>query len=519
MKGFLEWFKASSKMKRWMFTILVGVILACYGLAEILVMKELSFLEVGKIIAIFVVGFTLIVLGIVFMQKRTLEILVEASDRRMEDKKNVNLKSLIFNKKVYSEGPNIVVIGGGSGLNTVLSGFKNYTSNLTAIVAVSDYGKEMSSARRELNLLPLEDIKESMIALSDHSEMLEKLLNTKFTRGRLENLSFDDIYFAAMRNISKDFSDAIEKSNQIFSIVGKVLPVTLDEMKICAELDNGMIVEEKDRISEVVSNKVTKINRVYIQPSNCKATNEVIEAIKKADSIIIGPGSLYTNVIPNLLVNGVAKAIKESKALKIYVSNIMTEPGQTDNYGVSDHIEAILEHAGQGIIDYCIYDTGEVVPEFIKKYNLEGADLVEQDIQKAKNKGIQLIQRNLSYIQGEFIRHNPDAVAAAIIDLICDDLKYQDRQNDPQYLMLKAKLDYEKKMKKIPKNKKAKEKREKNKEKGRQSKFISKYGKRIETIKNTDQIKKANMRIMQEADKLEESEREAFLKSIEEGKK
>ena len=197
----------------------------------------------------------------------------------------------------------------------------------------------------------------------------------------------------------------------------------------------------------------------------------------------------------------------------------MTEPGQTDNYGVSDHIEAILEHAGQGIIDYCIYDTGEVVPEFIKKYNLEGADLVEQDIQKAKNKGIQLIQRNLSYIQGEFIRHNPDAVAAAIIDLICDDLKYQDRQNDPQYLMLKAKLDYEKKMKKIPKNKKAKEKREKNKEKGRQSKFISKYGKRIETIKNTDQIKKANMRIMQEADKLEESEREAFLKSIEEGKK
>ena len=129
-----------------------------------------------------------------------------------------------------------------------------------------------------------------------------------------------------------------------------------------------------------------------------------------------------------------AKAIKESTAIKVYISNIMTEPGQTDNYSVSDHLNAIIEHCGKGIVDYCIYDTGEIIPEFIKKYNLEGQDLVEQDIEKVK--GIKFLQRNLSMISDEHIRHDPNLVASSIIELICDDLKYQDKQNDPQYLML-----------------------------------------------------------------------------------
>ena len=178
----------------------------------------------------------------------------------------------------------------------------------------------------------------------------------------------------------------------------------------------------------------------------------MIEAIKNADCIVIGPGSLYTNVIPNLLVNGVTKAIKESVAIKVYISNIMTEPGQTDNYSVSDHLNAIIDHCGKGIIDYCIYDTGEIIPEFIKKYNFEGQDLVEQDIEKVK--GIKFLQRNLSMISDEHIRHDPNLVASSIIELICDDLKYQDKQNDPQYLMLNTKLKEEKRIKKINKNQK-----------------------------------------------------------------
>ena len=489
MNGFLQWFKAENKMKRWMILILIGILLACYGLAEILVMKEISFQEVGKVIVVFVVGFVSIVLGLIFLNKRTLEVLIEATDERMENKNNINVKSLIFNKTVYDKGPNIVVIGGGTGLNTVLTGLKNYTNNLTAIVTVSDYGEGVSNSRKELELLPLNDIKDSMIALSTQDGEIEKLLNYKFLGGKLNNLTFADIYFKAMSDVNKDFSDSIIKSNEVLNIVGKVIPVTLDEMNIVAELENGYVVTEKSKIPQITYEKVTKINRIYLNPTNCRPAPGVIEAIKEADCIVIGPGSLYTNVIPNLLVNGVAKAIKESTGLKVYISNIMTEPGQTDEYSVSDHLNAIIEHCGKGIVDYCIYDTGEIVPEFIKKYNLEGQDLVIPDVDKVK--GITYLQRDLSTISDGCIRHDPDLVASSIIELICDDLKYQDKQNDPQFLMLNNKLREDKRINKIKKHMEKEEKRNQKhpKEKAkRTSKFSSKYSDRIASIREADEM-------------------------------
>lgn len=501
MKGLMQWFKASSKMKRWMFLILIGIILACYGLAKILVMKEISFQEVGKVIAIFVIGFVSIVLGLIFLNKRTLEILVESTDDRMENKKNVNVKSLIFDKTVYDQGPNIVVIGGGTGLNTVLTGLKNYTNNLTAIVTVSDYGEIATTSRKELEMLPLGDIKDSIISLANQENEMEKLFNYEFSKGKLKGLCFSDIYFSAMRGINGNFEDSVMKSSEILNIVGKVMPVTLDEMKIVAELANGYVVEEKSRIPEVVSDKITKISRILLNPSNCRPAPGVIEAIKKADCIIIGPGSLYTNVIPNLLVNGVTKAIKESTAIKVYISNIMTEPGQTDNYSVSDHLNALIEHCGTGIVDYCIYDTGEIIPEFIKKYNLEGQDLVDQDINKVK--GIKFLQRNLSMISNDFIRHDPSLVASSIIELICDDLRYQDKQNDPQYLMLSTKLREDKRINKIKKSMAKKEKKnvtgKKVETKKGKSKFSNKYSDRIASIREADA--KAKIKSEKEAKK------------------
>lgn len=535
MKGFMQWFKSSSKMKRWMFLILIGIILACYGLAKILVMKEISFQEVGQVIAIFVVGFIAIVLGLIFLNKRTLEILIEATDERMENKNNVNIKSLIFNKTVYDKGPNIVVIGGGTGLNTVLEGMKNYTNNLTAIVTVSDYGEQISNSRKELEMLPLNDIKDSIISLSTKKEQIEKLFNYEFEKGKLKGLNFSDIYFSAMKGINGNFEDSVMKSNEVLNIVGKVMPVTLDEMKIVAELANGYIVEEKSRIPEVVSDKLTKITRIMLNPSNCRPAPGVIETIKNADCIIIGPGSLYTNVIPNLLVNGIAKAIKESTAIKVYISNIMTEPGQTDDYTVSDHLNAIIDHCGTGIVDYCIYDTGEIIPEFIKKYNLEGQDLVGQDVDKVK--GIKFLQRNLSMVKDEHIRHDPGLVASSIIELICDDLKYQDKQNDPQYLMLNTKLREEKRINKIKKDMKKNEKKEsKNKHKSKKatrskSKFSSKYSDRIEAIREADEKarikmeKRENKKSSKKVSKTTKSKRkspqqlrEEMLKKLEESK-
>ena len=319
MKGFLEWFKSSTKMKRWMLLIIVGIALACYGISEILVSKEIgfNFLEIGKIVISFIIGFAFIVLGIVFINKRNLELFIEATDERMENKSNINVNSLIFNKTVYNKGPNIVVIGGGTGLNTVLSGIKAYTSNITAIATVSEYGKAPSDSRTEMQVMPLEDIKDSIISLASKDGQVDKLFNYKFNSGKLKGLSFSDIYFSAMKDINGEFSESVIKSNEVINMVGKVIPVTLEEMKICAELDNGYVIEEKDRIAEIAYEKVTKINRIFLNPSNCRPAPGVIDAIREADCIIIGPGSLYTNVIPNLLVSGVVKEIKESKAIKV----------------------------------------------------------------------------------------------------------------------------------------------------------------------------------------------------------
>lgn len=492
MKGIFVWFKDSSKMKRWMMLILVGVVLASFGMANIIVSDDsITFKQAAKIIIYFVIGFTCIILGLVYLNKRTMELFIEATDKRMQNKKNVNVKSLIFNKNIYDEGPNIVVIGGGSGLNTLLAGLKKYTSNLTAIVTVSSYGENLSKDNEKMKYLQLEDIKNGIasLSLSENSKMAE-LFNYRFKNGSLRGVPFSDIYFEAMTDISKGVAEAVKNSNDIFKIYGKVLPVTEDKMKICAELDNGYVVEEKSKIASMVYDKLTKINRVYLSPTNCKPTPGVIEAIQNADSIIIGPGSLFTNTIPNLLVNGVARAIKESNAKKIYVCNIMTEPGLTDNYSVADHINAIREHCGEGLIDYCLYDTGEIIPEYIKKYNMDGSDLVEQDIENVVEKRIKFIKENLSVIVDDCIRHNATIIADIVIQIICDDLKYLDKQNEPEYMMMNTKLKADKEIsrqqKRELKRKNKNNGNEKEKHFGKKSKFANKYSERIKSIKNTD---------------------------------
>lgn len=512
MKGFLEWFKSSTKMKRWFFLILLGIILCCFGFSKIFVQKELKLEDIALIVATFVIGFTFVILGIIYIQKRTLELLVQANSTTVNNKKNVNMKSLIFNKNLYEKGPNIVVIGGGTGLNTVLQGIKKYTSNVTAIVTISDYGKQATTSRKELNLLPLEDIKQSMVALAKKEEDIQNIMNHSFTSNQLRGLNFGDVYLLAMKEIYGN--ESVQKASDILKITGKVLPVTTDEIKICAELKDGTIVEEKDKISEVAYEKVTRINRIYISPSNAVPAPGVLDAIKSADAIIIGPGSLYTNIIPNLLVKNVAKTIKESKAIKVYVSNIMTEPGQTDDYSISDHINALIEHVGKGVADFCLCDTGEVTPEFVRKYNKMGADIVEQDFKNVSGKGMTIIQKDMSMIKQDVIRHNPDAIATSVIELICDDLKYKDKQNDTQYVLLNNRLKEQKKKekqhvhnKKVEKKKAFKEEKKAEPKFTRKSKFQEKYKERIKSIQQSDMKTANNRRLVQEAENLKSKQK------------
>ena len=497
MRSFLEWFKGSTKVKRWMFLILCGVALICYSFAKILVTKEIAIPELIKIIVMFVIGFLAIVIGTVFIQRRTLELIIEANDDGEKGQKaKVNIQSLIFNKKVYEEGPKIVVIGGGHGLNTVIEGLKQYTNNITAIVTMSDYGRSTTVSRAALDSLPLNDIKDSIIAMSDHEDLMRNLMRHKFLNDRLYGLNFGDVYLTAMNEMYSNISEAIQKSTEVLNITGKVIPATLDEVTICAELNDGTIIEQKDKIPEVVTEKIETINRIFISPSNCQPAPGVLEAISEAEAIIIGPGSLYTNVIPNLLVKNVAKTIKQSKAIKIYVSNIMTEQGQTDNYTLYDHVKALQAHIGPGVFDIVLADTSEVIPEYIRKYNKEGADVVEANVSRISSMGFRVIERNMSCVRNDRIRHNPDIIASTIIELICNDLKFQDKQNETEYLLLNSVLREQKKIqakraKQALKNKGKASKEKKQAPRGK-SKFAMKYRDRVESIQKSEEIAAKN---------------------------
>lgn len=471
--------------------MLVGMILACYGFSQIIASKQpLLIKDLIQIVVTFVIGITAFTIGLVFIQKRTLELAV------LQDAKSI--KELGDTK---DRGPKIVVIGGGTGLNRILTGLKNYTNNLTAIVTVSSYGNDKK--RR-----PTDAIRNSIIALAKESFEMEKLMNLPIEKGE----TFGDIYLAAMQKANKDLAKGIEKSNSVLSMVGRVLPATLDEMHICVELEDGTTIEEKEKIAEITTEKVTKINRVYIKPTNCRTTPGIVEAIKEADAIIIGPGSLYTEVIPNLLIKNVARTIRESKAYKIYISNIMTESGHTDDYSLSEHLQAITEHAGARIVDYCICDNGDIVPEILRKYNKLGASLVDIDKQNIKN--IDLIKADVSYTEGEYIRHNPEQIAKQIIEIIVNDLKFKDKKTDEHYVLLNAKLkEIKKKSKHIKKAKKKKEKVVKGK-----SKFSSKYQDRIESIRESEKTTDMNRKIHEKAKKMtdaaEKMEKEKFIREM-----
>ena len=479
MKKFFSWFKSEHKVKRWILLALISVVLICWALSTIFVTDTLDIKTIVKIAVLFIFGFAGVIVSYVSMQKQTLENMVKQTDNRD------NVKSLIYNKKVYSQGPKIVVIGGGNAINAVLRGLKKYTDNITAVVSVNDYGIKDKDENASLRIAHAEDVKESIIALAKNESETRKLLEHKFTDENQNSFTFGELYLQTMEAIHSDFATSVEKSKDIFNIAGKVLPVSKDKFEIYADLSDGSVAKGRAEIPKKISEKYAKINRVYISPSNSKALPAVIEAINEADAIVIGPGSLYTSIIPNLLVKGVSKALKDSKAFKVYISNIMTEPGETYNYSLSDHIKAIKRHIGEGLIDYCIYDTGDIIPEYIRKYNSRGADVIDQDIQKAKAEGVKLIKRDLATIENKYIRHNPDALAEAIIELVCEDMRFKDKQNDPEYLILNHKLKYKKlKSKDSPKW----EKQKLNKD--GKSKFYSKYEERISSIKESNEITK-----------------------------
>ena len=309
----------------------------------------------------------------------------------------------------------VVVIGGGTGLSTMLRGLKQYTSHITAIVTVGDDGGGSGKIREDLGMLPPGDIRNCILALADTEPLMEDLLQYRFTEGSLKGQCFGNLFLAAMAGISENFEDAVQKMSSVLAVKGKVLPVTLDDMKLIAELENGEIIEGESKIPSEVIVRNTRIKKIAIKPIDAKPLEEAIKAINNADVIIMGPGSLYTSIIPNLLVKGIPEAICKSPAKKVYISNVMTQPGETDGFKVSNHLKVLMDYGVAENIDYVIANNGIIPPDIKEKYAKENAELVVLDYENISNLNVNVIEADLIKITKRYVKHNAEKLAELIM--------------------------------------------------------------------------------------------------------
>ncbi len=323
----------------------------------------------------------------------------------------------------YRIGPRIVVIGGGTGLSVILRGIKKITDNLTAIVTVADDGGGSGMLREDLGMLPPGDIRSCILAMADEEGLMQELLKYRFTEGKLEGQSFGNLLIAALNGICGNFEDAVAKTNEILRVRGQVLPVTGSDVHLCAVLANGSLVCGESKIQPEVLRQDSPILRVHLNPEKPAATAKALEAIHRADLILMGPGSLYTSLIPNFLVGGIPEAIKGSMGRKVLVCNMMTQPGETDHYSVWEHAARATEYLGENIIEYIIANNEVIDSEALKAYIEDGSEQIiptQEDRRKLEEKGISLIENNFVEIKKGYIRHDADRIASVVYGLICD---------------------------------------------------------------------------------------------------
>ena len=312
----------------------------------------------------------------------------------------------------------VVTIGGGTGLSVLLRGLKKYPLDITAVVTVADDGGSSGKIRSDMNIPSPGDIRNVIAALSDVEPYLEKMFQYRFDSGEIKGHPVGNLMIAAMTDIHGDFSTAVKVMSRILNVRGTVLPTTNDIATLNAVLSTGEIIRGESSITGAGG----EIDHVYITPSRVKPNEDVLKAIEQADYIIMGPGSLYTSIIPNLVISQVSEKIRESKAKKIYVCNVMTQHGETDNYTVSDHIIAINKHVEENIFDLVIANSREFDDSILSKYHKEKQEPVKIDQEKIKELGIKLIKNNdVGIVDNNTIRHNADKVSELIYDYIIDD--------------------------------------------------------------------------------------------------
>lgn len=315
---------------------------------------------------------------------------------------------------------NVTVIGGGTGQANLLRGLKKYDINLSAVVTMADDGGGSGRLREEVGMLPPGDIRNCIIALSDIEPAMETLMQHRFREGSQKGQSFGNLFLAAMNEIYGDFELAVSKVSEILAVSGKVLPVTLEDIRLSALLENGNRVFGESNISLECERQRANVSKISLVPTGAEPFYEVIQSLQQADIIVLGPGSLYTSIIPNLLINRVAKTIYDAKAVKIYVSNIMTESGDTTGYDIIKHIKAIKNHCGYDMIDYIAVNRTPIPPRYLKKYREKGQEplfLDERQKREIEEMGICIIEDDLISIRKELLVHDSDKISALIMKL------------------------------------------------------------------------------------------------------
>jgi len=404
-QGIFKWLYPGIGLKRWIGLSAFGVILLIIS-SGYLRTEDFWIIQLLDTIVL-ISGIIILILGI----KRFTRSLIAAI---IPSTKSNELVNILYQRKHLGQGPKVVAVGGGHGLSVVLHGLKNYTHNIDAIVTVADSGGSTGRLREQFDIPAPGDIRNCLVALADAEPLMQELFQFRFKKdSELGGHSFGNLFITAMTEITGDFETAIKESSKVLAIRGRVIPSTVDKVNLVAEYRDGSIMEGEAKIPE----KNLPIKKVYLTPNYPTPTEEAIKAIQEAEIIVLGPGSLYTSIIPNLLIKEITDAIVASKAIKIYICNVMTQRGETDHYSASGHIKALIEHSHPRILDYCIVNTGKLPPLVLERYEKENAYSVVNDRKNIENMGYRVIEEDVVIID-EVVRHDPLKLAKIILGFI-----------------------------------------------------------------------------------------------------
>ena len=411
------WLQPGLRVKRWLLLMFIGMIAISGGallIANLMVFDLI--VSIGDTRRATIMGIVAAALGLLAVAV-SLRQLVRSVACALHPEAERHLVDLMLRQRRLQGGPRVVAVGGGTGLSTLLRGLKGYTTNITAIATVADDGGSSGRLRADMNVPPPGDIRNCLVALADSEPLMTELFQYRFN-GEASGLgghSFGNLLIAALTDITGDLEQAVRETSRVLAIRGRVLPPTADRVTHCAKMADGEVIRGESAITAAGR----RSDYVYLDPPNPRAVREAVEAIEAAELIVVGPGSTFTSVIPNFLVPEVNEAVRRASATKVFICNIMTQPGETSSFTAADHVKAIQRHTGELPFDYVLMNSEPVEEWVLARYRATGADFVEPDYTEVARLGVIPVRAEVVDLSPDgWVRHDPQAVADRLLELL-----------------------------------------------------------------------------------------------------